>query len=132
MPEHEKQPDFLIDLARKNRQNLSLPEKLLWKRFKDSANKELQIKRQVPVLGKYILDFFYEDLQLAIEVDGSDTYTMKAEEDQIRQQEIEATGIAFLRISARYVLREPDNAAAFILSVCRGELLLEELDDSFL
>ncbi len=132
MADHDKQPDFLVEFAKQNRKHLSLPEKLLWKRVKFSSQQELHIKRQIPILGRYILDFFYEDLQLAIEIDGAGPHSFKAEEDEIRQQEIETTGIAFLRIPARFILREPDNAAAFVLSVCRGEISLDELDESYL
>ncbi|MBS1727580.1 MAG: DUF559 domain-containing protein [Armatimonadetes bacterium] len=128
----DQQPDFLIQLARKNRANLSLPEKLLWARLKTSAQNEIPIRRQFPVLGKYILDFFYEDLQLAIEVDGNAFHDDRTDEDILRQQEVEAIGIEFLRLPARFVLRTPDKAAELVLSVCRGEVQLEELDTMFL
>ena len=132
MPHHEKQPDYLISFARENRQNLSLPEKLLWKRLKAPANKELSINRQYPVLGAFILDFFYEDLQLAIEVDSQAWHAGKSEQDLERQKAIEETGIAFLRVSARAILRDPDAVASLILMVCRGELSLDDLDPAHL
>ena len=132
MPDHDKQPEYLIKLARENRNKLSLPEKLLWKRLKRPANKELSINRQYPVLGKYILDYFYEDLQLAIEVDSRSWHDGKEEVDEIRQVAIEATGIAFLRIPARWILRDPDEAAEFVLMFCRGEIKLEDVDPSLL
>ena len=128
MPHHEKQPEHLIELARQNRQNLSLPEHLLWKRLKRPAYKELSINRQYPVLGKYILDYFYEDLQLAIEIDSAAWHDGRFDEDDARQSVIEATGIAFLRLSARSILRDPDAVADLVLMVCRGEIHLDELD----
>ena len=129
---HEKQPDYLIQFARKNRQNLSLPEKLLWKRLKRPANQELSINRQYPVLGKYILDFFYEDLQLAIEVDSRAWHDHQSEEDRLRQEAIEATGIAFLRVSAIAILRDPDYVAELVLNVCRGELEFDDFESNLL
>ena len=129
---HEKQPEYLIKFARENRNNLSLPEKLLWRRLKQSANRELSLNRQYPVLGKYILDYFYEDFQLAIEVDSDQFHSGRFIEDSIRQAEVEATGIAFLRISARSILTDPDAAAELVLSVCRGEIPLDDVDPSHL
>ena len=92
---------------------------------------ELSFNRQYPVLGKYILDYFYEDFQLAIEVDSEVWHSGRSEQDSARQQDIEGTGIAFLRLPARFILRDPDGAAALVLSVCRGELTLEDLDPIF-
>ncbi|MEI8283000.1 MAG: DUF559 domain-containing protein [Armatimonadota bacterium] len=132
VPHHEKQPKHLIEFARENRNNLSLPERLLWRRLKEPANKELPINRQYPVLGKYILDYFYEDLQLAIVIDSKAWHDGRSEQDSARQQAIEVTGIAFLRLPARFILRDPDAAAELVLSVCRGELALEDLDPSLL
>ncbi|MBS1701422.1 MAG: DUF559 domain-containing protein [Armatimonadetes bacterium] len=129
---HDKQPEYLIKLANENRGNLSLPEKLLWKRLKAPANREIPIRRQYPVLGRYIIDFFYEDLQLAIEVDGKSYHETRPEADSVRQEEIEAIGIAFLRLPASFVLRTPDEAAQLVLNVCRGEVKLEDLDAMFL
>ena len=131
MPHHEKQPKHLIDFARENRNNLSLPERLLWRRLKEPANKELSINRQYPVLGKYILDYFYEDFQLAIEIDSQAWHDGRFEQDLARQQAVEAIGIAFLRLPARFILRDPDAAADLVLSVCRGELGLDDLDPLF-
>lgn len=88
MPDHEKQPEYLIKFARQNRQNLSLPERLLWRRLKQPANTELSINRQLPVLGEYILDYFYKDLQLAIEIDSRAWHDGREEDDDIRQRAI--------------------------------------------
>ena len=132
MPQHKKQPEYLIAFARENRQNLSLPEKLLWKRLKAPANKEISINRQYPVLGLYILDYFYEDLQLAIEIDSATWHDGRSEQDDARQSAVEDTGIAFLRLSAQPILRDPDAVASLVLAVCRGEIALEDLDENLL
>ena len=51
--------------------------------------------RQKPI-GNYIVDFFCNELMLAIEIDGESHYGNE-EKDKIRQQKIEKFGISFLR-----------------------------------
>lgn len=56
--------------------------------------------RQRPI-GNYIVDFFCKDLQLAIEVDGITHHDEKVMlKDEIRQDELEAMGVYFLRFDA--------------------------------
>ena len=127
---HERQPKLVIGLARSLRRKMSLPEVLLWKKLKPSVNGEFDIRRQHPVLGRYVLDFFYSELQIAFEIDGKYVHEMKFERDQIRQKEIEAAGIVFVRIPASWVLRNPSEVAQFILDICAGVLTVDDLDDS--
>ena len=127
----DKQPKHLIRIARKLRANLSLPEALLWKRLKSSANKEFYIERQRPVLGRFVVDFFYADLQIAFEIDGKEYHLDRTVEDSERQSQIEATGIAFVRIPASWVLQDPDEVAQFVLDICAGIIKLDELDEKF-
>ncbi len=97
-----------------------------------SANGEFNIRRQHPVYELYVVDFFYEGLQIAFEIDGKYAHALKEERDTIRQQRIEATGVAFVRIPASWVLRNPGEVAQFILDICAGIILLEDLDERFL
>ena len=53
--------------------------------------------RQKPI-DNYIVDFFCNELILAIEIDGS-THNYKSEEDRIRQTKLESLGVRFLRFS---------------------------------
>ena len=109
---------------------MSLPEVLLWIRLKPSANGQFDIRRQHPVLGRYVLDFFVPHLQLAIEIDGKIAHVGQEERDEKRQANVEALGICFVRIPARWVLRDPDEVANVILSLCSGEITMDDLDDS--
>ena len=61
--------------------------------------------RQKPIL-KYIVDFFCEELKLVIEIDGI-THHDDGENVIIRQKEMEALGIHFLRINAFDVIKNP-------------------------
>jgi len=53
--------------------------------------------RQKPI-DNYIIDFFCDELKLAIEIDG-DTHRDKTDEDKTRQEKIEQYGIRFLRFT---------------------------------
>ncbi len=52
--------------AQRFRQELTLPEGLLWRQLKGRKIGGLQFRRQHPV-GPYILDFYCEALRLAVE-----------------------------------------------------------------
>ena len=59
----------LVAFAKKLRNNMTLGEIALWREIK---GKKLGVRfsRQIPI-NYYIVDFYYKDLKLAIEVDGS-------------------------------------------------------------
>ena len=65
--------------------------------------------RQKPI-GNYIVDFYCKDLLLALEVDGithHDEYVIN--KDAIRQEELEALGVHFLRFGALQVVHDMPN-----------------------
>ena len=80
--------------ARELRKHGTMGEALLWNEIK---NKQLdfQFHRQVPMLD-YIVDFYCHELGLAIEVDGR-THEYKVGYDRLREKELEAWDIKFLR-----------------------------------
>ena len=127
---HRKQSKQVVDLAKRLRKRMSFPELLLWAKLKPSVNGTFDIRRQYPILDRYVVDFFYEDLQLAIEIDGAAFHEGRAEADALRQHAIEQTGVIFVRIPARWVLRDRDEAAQFILDICAGVIDIDEIDES--
>lgn len=86
----------LREFARYLRNNSTLSEVLLWKEIKNKAL-GVEFKRQVPILD-YIVDFYYQELKLAIEVDGH-IHDFRYVEDKVRQEQIEQWGITFIRFS---------------------------------
>ena len=101
--------------ARRFRRDLSLPEKLLWRRIKGA---EPRIRRQAPV-GHYVLDFYCAALKLAIEVDGaSHDFGDRPQRDEVRTKWLSSQGIEVLRIPASEVLKNPDSVADALLSYC--------------
>ncbi|WP_162056207.1 endonuclease domain-containing protein [Pontibacter pamirensis] len=81
--------------ARELRNNSTLSEVLLWQEIKDKKLLGYQFHRQVPMLD-YIVDFYCHELRLAIEVDG-DSHDHKISYDIMRQKELEAYDVRFLR-----------------------------------
>jgi very-short-patch-repair endonuclease len=91
----------LKEKARELRKQSTLAEILLWQQIQNRQFLGYQFHRQVPMLN-YIVDFYCHELLLAIEVDGN-THEYKVSYDTIRQREIEAYGVSFLRFDDKEV-----------------------------
>lgn len=85
----------LKQLAKNLRNHSTLSEVLLWEHLKGKRMEKYDFHRQKPI-GNYIVDFFCDELMLAIEVDGV-SHDEKYYRDIERQKEIEKYGIKFLR-----------------------------------
>lgn len=93
----------LKELARELRKSSTLSEILLWQHLKRKQMFGYDFHRQKPV-DNYIVDFFCNELMLAIEIDGrrhdfEEVYVR----DIARQQKLESLGIYFLRFDDREV-----------------------------
>ncbi|WP_210708121.1 endonuclease domain-containing protein [Maribacter dokdonensis] len=89
---------YLVELAKKLRNNMTLGEIALWREIK---GKKLGYKfsRQIPI-DQYIVDFYCKNLQLAIEVDGSIHFKEGHEEkDRKRQARLASLGVNMIRFS---------------------------------
>ena len=89
--------------ARELRNNSTLSEILLWKEIKNRQMDGVQFHRQVPMLD-FIVDFYAHELKIAIEIDGK-SHDDKVEYDGLRQKQLEAYGVTFLRFDDRDVKR---------------------------
>src|SRR4030065_2007276 len=87
----------LKEVARRLRKSGTLSEVLLWRYLKKKQMCGYDFDRQKPI-DNYIVDFFCNELMLAIEIDG-DTHNYKIERDIERQKRLEALGIRFLRFT---------------------------------
>ena len=91
IPYNPKLKEFAKDL----RNNSTLSEVLLWRCLKGKQMLGYDFDRQKPI-DNYIVDFFCNELMLAVEIDGC-THDYKMEEDAIRQERLETLGVKFLR-----------------------------------
>src|SRR4051812_11303424 len=81
-------------------------EMKLWKRLSRRKMSGLKFRRQYGV-GTFILDFYCPELNLAIEIDGEYHNEEEIKEnDQARQEQIEALGIRFLRFTNDVILTD--------------------------
>ena len=79
------------------RNNSTLSEILLWQKLKKGQMCDFDFHRQKP-LDNYIVDFFCNELMLAIEIDG-DSHIGKEIYDEHRQERLEKFGVRFLRFT---------------------------------
>ena len=85
----------LKEVARQLRKSGTLSEVLLWTYLKKKKMRGYDFDRQKPI-DNYIVDFFCNELMLAIEIDGC-SHNEKSEVDKLRQAKLESLGIRFLR-----------------------------------
>ena len=104
----------LKQLARDLRNNSTKSEIILWTYLKGKQMKGYDFHRQKP-LGNYIVDFFCNELSLAIEIDGESHYGNE-EKDAKRQKEIEKYGIRFLRFEDNDIFYKLDGVLRTIES----------------
>ena len=99
--------------ARALRQEMTLPEVLLWQALRGSPN------------GPFILDFFCNDARLAIEVDGeAHSRGDRPERDAERDAWLQRAGVETLRIAAVDVLSDLDAVLRWITSEASSRLPL--------
>ena len=111
----------LYDVLKKNaedmRKNPTEAEEVLWKALK---GKGLDHKfRRQHIIGDYIVDFFCNELNLTIEIDGGYHFTPEQRDaDDRRTAELMKMGYTELRFKNEEVLFNLDNVLSQIKSVC--------------
>ncbi|MFH1386365.1 MAG: endonuclease domain-containing protein [bacterium] len=85
--------------ARGLRKKATLAEEKVWLLLRDRSFMGLKFRRQHVIEG-FVVDFYCPEKRLAIEIDGSiHENRMHREYDEVRQQEIEAKSVYFIRIT---------------------------------
>jgi len=102
----------LKEAARQLRNNSTLSEILLWRHLKGKQLLGYDFDRQKP-MKDFIVDFFSNELMLAIEIDGS-SHNEKAEHDEERQKILEGLGVHFLRFTDEEVKKNMEGVIAAI------------------
>ena len=107
-----KRSVVLAARARGHRFSPTLSEARLWREL-SAGRLGVVFRRQVPVGGRYIADFFAPALRLIVEVDGS-AHVHKRRADARRDEKLRRLGYHVLRVEAAVVLREPEAAVAAV------------------
>ena len=102
-----------ISRARQLRQQMSLPERLLWFALRKKQT-GLRFRRQHPA-GPYILDFYCDSAKLCVEVDG-ESHNFTGEHDNRWDAWLMRQGVRTLRILAKDVLSDADAVVSYIVS----------------
>ncbi len=99
----------LKPLAKALRKDITISEILLWNELKTKKMMGYDFDRQRPI-DNFIVDFYCNDLMLAIEVDGiSHDFEEVIVNDKIRQKKLENMGIHFLRFDDREIRKDMPN-----------------------
>src|SRR5215472_9401751 len=97
----------LLDRARELRRDMTLPERMLWNRIRDSQLGP-KFRRQVPK-GLYVLDFFCPQAKLVVEVDGDLSHDERFVHDAVRTAWLESQGYRVIRFEATEVMVDLDD-----------------------
>jgi very-short-patch-repair endonuclease len=96
-------------------------EEILWQYLRNRRLNGLKFYRQFPI-GRYITDFYCDELKLAIELEGEiHTKIDQKEYDQIRHNELEAANLKILRFSNDEVNNDIDKVISKILEMARTD-----------
>jgi very-short-patch-repair endonuclease len=115
-------PKKTITSAQHLRRALSVPEARLWNRLRTRAPEKPVFRRQHP-MGPYVLDFYCARAQLAVEIDGA-SHDMgdRPERDIRRDAWLAKRGVTVIRIPAKDLLRDVDEAADTIVRMAADKL----------
>ena len=112
-----KKQERNVAMTRRLRTNMSLPEVLLWREFRQQ--REVKFRRQHP-LGPYVLDFYCAPAKVCVEIDGqSHGMGDRPERDATRDEWLRSQGIEVIRISASEILRSPYEIADALVRHCQ-------------
>jgi very-short-patch-repair endonuclease len=110
-------PVELLQFARKLRAEQTNAERLIWMLLRDRRFDGLKFRRQHPI-GHYILDFYCEELNLAVELDGGQHNLPEGQKhDMSRSEWLTAKGIRVVRFWSHDVLGDTDTILQAIWDV---------------
>ncbi len=99
----------LKEFARQLRNNATKSEVRLWQKLKRNQMYGYDFHRQKPI-DNYIVDFFCNKLQLAIELDGYSHQILEIwEKDVLKTKKLNGLDIRVLRFSDFQVMNDMDN-----------------------
>ena len=107
-----------LSKARQLRDNLTLPEAMLWRLLKGSPD-GVHFRSQHPI-ENYVLDFYCAQAKVAFEIDGiAHDMGDRPEYDVKRGAWLRGQGIEVVRITATEVLKSPETVAESIVRYCK-------------
>ena len=105
--------------ARGLRVSPTLSERKLWSVLSAGRLLGVVFRRQVPVGGRFIADFYAPALRLIVEVDGS-AHQRRRSADARRDEKLRRLGFHVVRVDAVVVLRDVEAALAAVRRAVEG------------
>jgi very-short-patch-repair endonuclease len=87
---------LMLSIAKKLRRGMTPEEQRFWREVRGNRLDGLHFRRQ-QIIGRYVVDFFCEAADLAVELDGAG-HILSVEEDKLRDHELGRRGIEVMRI----------------------------------
>ena len=109
-----------FETARLLRNNMTIPEKILWERLKGKNILGLRFRRQHPI-DIFIADFYCHEARLVIEIDG-EIHEEQIEYDDGREAEIEKYDIKVIRFTNDEIMNEMESVINKIKAVLKGRI----------
>jgi very-short-patch-repair endonuclease len=106
-PSSRRQWRRLRDVVKKQRQEGTIAEQLLWNRLRNRRLDGLAFRRQ-KALGDFVADFYCSEARLVIEIDGPIHDDSQAR-DAARTERLEAMGLTVLRFTNDQVTTNPES-----------------------
>jgi very-short-patch-repair endonuclease len=101
-----------------NRRELTASEARLWSAL-SGRKLGVQFRREVPLAGRYIVDFCAPTVRLVVEVDGN-CHVRRRAADARRDAALRALGWRIVRIEAELVMRDLGAAVAAVRPRCEA------------
>jgi very-short-patch-repair endonuclease len=108
----------MLSVAKKLRREMTAEERLFWDAVRGNRLAGLHFRRQ-QIIGSYVVDFYCEAANLAIELDGTG-HLLSVEEDAFRDKQLRARGIDVIRVPNYEVRNNLDVALKGIAEVARS------------
>src|SRR5574340_670944 len=116
---NSRAPEEMITRGRRLRWDATVPERLLWGRFRHARCGGWKFRRQHP-LGPYVADFFCASARVVVELDGHG-HDGQERYDRRREEHLHRQGLE----GNDRVLADLDAVVETIAAVCAGELVRE-------
>jgi very-short-patch-repair endonuclease len=109
-------PKYIIKLSKKLRKVMTPEEELLWLKLRAKRFNGLKFRRQHSI-GRYIGDFYCEELRLIIEIDGG-IHDYQNEYDENRNNFLSAGKFNILRFKNEEITNSIDDVLEKIEEYC--------------
>ncbi|MDD3793703.1 MAG: DUF559 domain-containing protein [Candidatus Gracilibacteria bacterium] len=102
----EYNPRYIVELSKELRKNQTESEGILWELLRNRKFNDLKFRRQHP-FGRYVADFYCDEIKLVIELDGK-IHENQKDYDAIRDEVIKTYGVNILRFNSEDVYNNID------------------------